>query len=217
MDLVVGTRYCVDLPGHGTCEVSSRNGPRVFLGVPATLTPRQQMDLDQWLVWLADHSMFVTRLERAQYSDDPWETLNRIVASTDGVVLLGFRQLDARGSVERPGTDEESVAVGWRTSPWLQIEAGMSTALGLPVLVAPEAGVAEGVFSTNAWRGRVEGTGLRPAGVTGMRWLEAVHKRWVARIKPSCRDRGLPASRLQCPRGPRIDGSVGTWTPACHL
>lgn len=165
--------------------MTSQDGPGVFLGVPAILTPRQQMDVDLWLVWLVDHSMFVRRVEREAYSDDPWEALTRVIASTDGVVLLGFRQLDGSSPMRRPGTDEEPSATDWRTSPWLQIEAGMATALGLPVLVAPEPGVAEGVFSNDVWQGSVEGTQLRQPGATRKRWLKAVHRHWVARTESS--------------------------------
>jgi hypothetical protein len=143
------------------------------------------MDLDQWLGWLVDHSMFVMRVERDAYSDNPWEALPRVIASTDGVVLLGFQQRDVSNPTRRQGTDEEAPAADWRTSPWLQIEAGVATALGLPVLVAPEAGVAEGVFSNDVWQGSVEGTQLRQPGVTGKRWLRAVHRHWVARTKSS--------------------------------
>jgi len=40
----------------------------------------------------------------------------------------------------------------------MQIEAGMAIVSGIPVLVAPEAGVCEGVFARENWIGNVFGT-----------------------------------------------------------
>jgi hypothetical protein len=151
--------------------------PRVFLGVPAVLSARQQEILEKWLVWLRQQGLGIVRLERSHYGTDPWTTLARLLASTEGVVLLGFGQLDTRRSTWRPGTIEEAPANDWWASSWLQVEAGMAVGLGLPVLAAPEHGVAEGAFHPDVWVGLVSGTPLTPAGTPDNSWIDAVRRR----------------------------------------
>ncbi len=153
----------------------------VFLGVPAVLTARQQPYLEQWLGWLEDQALEVVRLKRGAYGHDPWLTLTELLSHTDGLVLLGLRQLDARLAIWRPYTKEEAHAAGWWTSAWLNVEAGMAVALGLPVLVAPDEGVEEGVFSSDVWSGHVHGTALSSPGEARIKWLELVRKHWVSR------------------------------------
>jgi hypothetical protein len=70
---------------------------------------------------------------------------------------------------------------GWWTSSWLHLEAGMAVALGLPVLVAADAGVEEGVFSSDVWSGQVHGTALSSPGEAAIEWLELVRRHWTLR------------------------------------
>ncbi|MGI5438867.1 hypothetical protein ACQEV4_16045 [Streptomyces shenzhenensis] len=153
----------------------SDTGPvRVFLGAPSILTPGQQTILERWVGWLERQPFQVVRLGRDGHGDDPWHTLSRLLAQVDGIVLLGFRQLHALDAVWRPDTGEESRSARWWTSPWLQLEAGMAVALSLPVLVAPEDDVAEGVFQPETWNGQVRGTRLSTPGTGTGDWLDAV-------------------------------------------
>lgn len=153
----------------------------VFLGVPAVLTARQQPYLEQWLRWLEDQDLEVVRLERNSYGRDPWLTLTNLLSHTDGAVLLGFRQLDARTAIWRPYTKEEARAVGWWTSGWLNVEAGMAVALGLPLLVAPDEEVTEGAFSSEVWNGHVHGTTLGSPGEARIKWLNLVREHGISR------------------------------------
>lgn len=162
-------------------KMSDTGFARVFLGAPSILTPDQQTKLGQWVAWLERQSFRVVRLGRDSHGEDPWRTLPRLLSHVDGVVLLGFRQLDARESVWRPDTEEEAPSSSWWTSPWLQLEAGMAVASTLPVLVAPEAGVEEGVFNPDVWKGQVSGTELSTPGTATGDWLGAVQKRWERR------------------------------------
>lgn len=156
--------------------MNDSTSPRVFAGVPAIITARQQRYLDRWLGWLEDQALDVVRLERGSYGSDPWLRLTELLSRVDGVALLGFRQLDARAAIWRPATSEEASAPGWWTSPWLHAEAGIAVGLGLPVLAAPDDGVTEGVFSPDAWRGRVHGTALTSPDETRAAWLELVRE-----------------------------------------
>jgi len=162
---------------------------RVFLGVPTVLTARQQPYLEQWLGWLKDQNLDVVRLERGAYGQDPWRTLKGLLSQADGVVLLGFRQLDARTATWRPHTKEETHSTDWWTSPWLHVEAGMAVMSGLPLLVAADEGVEEGVFNPKVRDNQVHGTALSSPGKVGMEWLELVQRRWMLLKRSS---RSLP-------------------------
>ena len=165
----------------------------VFLGAPTVLTAKQQPYQEQWLEWLENHNLDVVRLQRGAYGKDPWRTLKGLLSQTDGVVLLGFRQLDARTATWRPHTKEETHSADWWTSPWLHFEAGMAVMSGLPLLVAADEGVEEGVFHPNAWDNQVHGTVLSSPGNVGMEWIELVQRRWILRKRSS---RSLPDSGL---------------------
>ena len=166
-------------------KMSATEIPRVFLGTPSLLTPEQQSELERWVAWLERRPCDVVRLGRDSYGDDPWRVLTRLLSHADGVLLLGFRQLDARTAVWRPDTKEEAPSAAWWTSPWLQLEAGMAVALGLPVLVAPEAEVEDGAFHPDVWGTHVNGTALGDApGATADDWLKAVRAHWTRRTTP---------------------------------
>ena len=56
----------------------------------------------------------------------------------------------------------------------------MAVALGLPVLVAPDEGVEEGVFSPDVWNKQVHCAVLKSPGKAGMEWLELVREHWIS-------------------------------------
>jgi hypothetical protein len=161
------------------------NSASVFLGVPAVITRQQQSQLERWLSWLEEQALEVVRLKRSAYEANPWPKLTHLLTPVDGVVLLGFRQLDVHEAIWRPHTEEEERPAGWWTTPWLQLEAGMAIGLGLPVLVAPDEGVREGVFSPGAWSTQVHGTALSSPGEAALDWLELVRKHQIARTQSS--------------------------------
>ncbi|MEV6116459.1 hypothetical protein AB0L59_29300 [Streptomyces sp. NPDC052109] len=140
------------------------------------LTAEQEPERERWVAWIERQGCEVVRLSRDAYGEDPWRALARLFWEVDGVVLLGFRQLDARNAVWRPDTKEEHASAGWWTTPWLHIEAGMAVALGLPVLVAPETDVEDGVFHPDVWGTQVNGTELSPPGTGAADWLNAVRE-----------------------------------------
>jgi hypothetical protein len=73
--------------------------------------------------------------------------IRRVMAECDGIVVLGFRQLEISAGMWRAGTDEELMTAGVaQATPWNQIEAGLATGLGLPAFLVRETGVKGGVF-----------------------------------------------------------------------
>lgn len=153
--------------------------PRVFVSRPAALTEEQDLRYRSWLGNLAALGFEPATLDRASYETVPWEQLRTLVREADGSLILGFRQLRVDGGLWRPGTAESGVAARWWGTPWSQIEAGLALMAGLPVLVAPEDGVIEGVFRPDTWGGTLFGVseesapGASDAAVT--EWAQAVN------------------------------------------
>jgi hypothetical protein len=148
----------------------------VFVSEPTELSSRQRVMSAQWHQRLTGSGFDVLRLGRDRYQNDPW----RVVLDTaDGVLVLGFRQLVIDSAVWRADTAERAAVddASW-TSPWMQIETGMALAAGLPVLVAAESDVREGVFARDTWTGRLAGTSLEaPCPHVVHRWASTITAR----------------------------------------
>lgn len=134
--------------------------PRVFVSRPAVLSQEQDLRCQRWLRHLGLLGFEPFALDRGCYDAVPWDQLRAAVREADGVLVLGFRQLHVNQGVWRPETSECRAAARWWGTPWNQIEAGLALTAPLPVLVAPEDGVAEGVFCPAAWGGNLFGVNL---------------------------------------------------------
>jgi hypothetical protein len=164
--------------------------PLVFVSAPSCLAADQRVLLERWTSSLVESGLTLEYLTRSEYEPNPWEQLRSILNGVDALLVCGFRQLHVSSGSWRPGTsEEEPVAARQWTSPWLQIETGMAAMLGLPVLVAPERGIAEGVFRPGAWNAAVSVYGSPlddgPAAPEVVRWRAAVDSRFASRrIRP---------------------------------
>jgi hypothetical protein len=76
-------------------------------------------------------------------------------------------------------TDEAAAPAHWWPTPWNDLEAGLAIMASIPVLVAAEEGIQEGVFSSDTWGGNVRGcrlsADLEPIPAPVAAWAEAVH------------------------------------------
>jgi hypothetical protein len=148
-----------------------------LLCAPSVRTEAQQASYDLWCASLESMDFRVEMLRRADYLESPWEQLMHLLERVDGVVVLGFRQMDIRHGLWRGGTAEmEPVSAVW-TSPWMHVEAGMASASNKPVLAAPERGVREGVFAQHNWIANVFGSDVENPRSPGVeRWAAAVRQ-----------------------------------------
>jgi hypothetical protein len=131
--------------------------PGVFVSRPALLTGSQQALDRAWSVGIATLGFAEIAIAREAYAPLPWEQLRGAIREADGALILGFRQLSVGAGLWRTGTPDEASANGWYPTPWNQLEAGLAIMAGLPVLVAPEEGVVDGVFSSDILGGSVHG------------------------------------------------------------
>jgi hypothetical protein len=134
--------------------------PRVFVSRPAVLSREQNAHLQEWLRQLKLLKFDSVTLDRDSYDVPPWDQICGGIKKADGLLVLGFRQLHVSEGLWRPGTIDSRDAALWWATPWNHIEAGFGLMAGVPVLVAHEAGVTEGVFSRDAWGGDLFGVRL---------------------------------------------------------
>lgn len=132
--------------------------PRVFLCEPSGLNATQRCISDQWHERLFGLGFDVDRLRSEDYESNPWSGLVGHIHQAQGVLVLGFGQLFVSAGTWRRGSEQERSLVATWTSPWLQLEAGIALGAGVPVLVARESGVCEGVFASETWTGPLRGT-----------------------------------------------------------
>jgi hypothetical protein len=182
--------------------------PLVFLSKPGVLNPPQNAALYRTLRALGASGLRVFRLDRDQYSPLPWHQLRELIGRADAAVVMGFRQMSVTTGAWRADTVEAAPALGWYPTAWNQLEAGLAVMASLPVLVVPEAGINDGVFSADVWGGGVYGLGhasLNQLPDFSQQaygdWLEAVHQNATRKCQP-LRSRRRGARRLNAANHP---------------
>lgn len=152
--------------------------PTILVCAPSVRTASQQAVYQTWCESLEARDFRVRALHRRDYATDPWEQLTRLMKDADGVVVLGFRQMEIREGRWRNGTPElKTVRAAW-TSPWMHVEAGMAIASDKPVLAVPERGISEGVFAPHNWTTNLIGCPADDHGSFEVeRWAAAVRSR----------------------------------------
>lgn len=158
--------------------------PQVFVSRPAVLSCTQTATYERVVHRLTSLEIAPLYLERREYRRVPWEQLRDAIGRVDGAVVLGFRQMVVNDGWWRTGTTEVRSAAGEYPTAWNHLEAGLAVMAEVPVLVLPEAGVADGVFSGDVWGGDVYGVraacledGVDLANLTFRNWVRAVRRR----------------------------------------
>jgi len=121
----------------------------VFVSCPTTLRSDQQK-MRLHITRILDRLGLEPRaLGRSDYpSEFPLREVLVIAKKCSGAVVLGFHQSVCTGLEIRPGTKKAKLIRGKSYFPtaWNNLEAGVTFALGLPVLVFREEGVSDGIF-----------------------------------------------------------------------
>jgi hypothetical protein len=133
------------------------SAPRVFISRPNCLTDVQRALEREWWAGIESLGFVPSAISRDEYQDVPWDQLRSRIGVANGAVVLGFRDMRVKAGVRRPATPEERMADGWYSTPWNHLEAGLAIMKRVPVLVAPEEGVADGIFASDVWRGVAHG------------------------------------------------------------
>jgi hypothetical protein len=149
----------------------------VLVCAPSVRTQPQQATYDAWCESLRGRKFHIRALRREHYAKSPWHQLADLMRHVDGVVLLGFRQMEISAGLWRGGTSETAAVNTVWTSPWMQVEGGMAIASELPVLAVAERGVCEGIFAPENWTANVFGCAADDrASRAAAQWAVAVRR-----------------------------------------
>ncbi|MDQ6915551.1 MAG: hypothetical protein M3155_07045 [Actinomycetota bacterium] len=136
------------------------SAPRVFISRPNVLTNAQRALEREWSAGIESLGFVPSAITRDEYQDVPWDQLSSRIGAANGAVILGLRDMHVEAGVRRPATPEERTAEGWYSTPWNHLEAGLAIMTQLPVLVAPEDGIADGIFASDVCTGVVRRVGI---------------------------------------------------------
>lgn len=129
----------------------------VFISKPGCVSYQQQHSITVLLERLESEGLRPYSLARSDYpTSGALGEVQRMMSGCAGAVIFGFKELEVRQGVWRSGTAEETeVQARSLSTPWNQIEAGMASMLGLPLLVISQEDVTGGVFETTSVEDRV--------------------------------------------------------------
>jgi hypothetical protein len=91
----------------------------------------------------------ISSLGSKQYSNKaPLLGVHELMNDCEGVVILGLKQIIVQQCIEKEGTDKEDRERKgfFLPTPWNHLEAGIASALNLPLLIIREKGVEGGIF-----------------------------------------------------------------------
>jgi hypothetical protein len=124
-------------------------------------------------------------LGRSDYPTDlPLREVHLLAHHCAGGVILGFEQIYAEKGVRRRGTAEEKRVTAIRVpTAWNHLEAGILFALGLPLLVFREDGVADGIFDHGVSDVFVHRMPASTLALKERKTLSAVFQKWQAAVR----------------------------------
>lgn len=121
----------------------------VFLSVGGTANETQERFVSELERRLRAEGLIPHTVGRNTFSSDaPLKTVEELMSRCDGTIVLALeRTFLAKGTEKRGGDKERELEAVSFATPWNQIEAAMSYANGLPLLVIVEEGLkAEGLL-----------------------------------------------------------------------
>ncbi len=115
----------------------------VFVSVGATATKEQEAFVQAVEDRLRSEGLIPHTVGRNTFSSDaPLKTVNELLDRCSGTVVIALeRSYFAAGIEKRGGAEEKSLSDITLPTPWNQIEAAMSYARGLPLMVIVESGL----------------------------------------------------------------------------
>ena len=156
----------------------------VFLSKPNALNAEQSAFCNRLQEILSERGLRARTLGETDYPNEaPVAAVKTVLRDCDGAIILGLAQLRVGHGVLKAGTEAEKSAAGtiWPTA-WNHIEAGMAFAMGVPLLVIREDGVAGGVFDVGSTDRFVHQAPMSADWLAGPRFLQPFND-WLEELR----------------------------------
>lgn len=131
--------------------VVNKNPKTIFFSMPSVMTKSEELLTKEYKRILEMRKCNVIYYIKDNYPK--YGQFNRVresIRKSSGVIAFGFKQINIAEGYYRPNTSsEKKLSSCWMSTPWSDIEVGMSLMLGLPVLMVHDGEVKQGVFDDN--------------------------------------------------------------------
>ena len=164
----------------------------VFVSMPSALSKSQGLAQRMILGELGHHGLESRTLGETDYPTNyPLREILTLAKHCSGGVILGFSQFHAQSGTWKRGTPYRSTtkSVVFPT-PWNQLEAGILFALGVPLLVFREDGIAGGVFDNGVTDLFVHPMPKPDAEYQERKALREVFAKWGSQVRAHYYDEG---------------------------
>lgn len=132
-------------------SVVIKNPKTIFFSMPSVMTKSEELIIKEYKRILESRKYNVVYYIKDNYPK--YGQFNRVresIRKSSGVIAFGFKQINIAEGYYRPNTNnEKKLSSCWMSTPWSDIEVGMSLMLGLPVLLVHDGEVTQGVFDDN--------------------------------------------------------------------
>jgi hypothetical protein len=142
----------------------------VFLSRPTSVNKQQARFYLKLERTLQNKGLKIRCLGTKDFSNQaPLLAVKRIMSECQGAIILGLKQIHVHDAILKEGTPKElQISDIFFPTPWNNIEAGMSFALGIPMLIICEDGVEGGIFD----RG-ISDRYIHHVNISSVNWLES--------------------------------------------
>ena len=125
-----------------------RTNKIVFVSCLGALSPKQSDYLNSLVLRLQRKNVLIKRYTRDEYrKSGQIGGIRNEMCKCRGVIIIGFKHIIVNSGVIRPASiDKQLVENEWLSAPWNSIEAGIATALGLPLLIIKDRSINDGIF-----------------------------------------------------------------------
>lgn len=120
----------------------------VFFSMPGYMSKNDEMTVLAYHNYLKELGFDVIYYNRDTYPR--FGQLSQIKAAIEkcaAMVAFGTRQTFIKDGIYRPGMNgEHKITDSWLSTPWNEVEVGMATMAGIPILLVKDDDIADGIF-----------------------------------------------------------------------
>lgn len=170
-------------------KIEEQHSLMVFVSKPSALNLQQSLFCSALLAILNARGVKARILGETDYSDlAPLLAVQELMSECDGAIILGMKQIYISECIEKLGTNRERKRNNiFMPTSWNQLEAGMASLTGLPMLILCEDGIEDGIFDP-----KVSGYYIHHIDISNQKlsidWLTSeqfgqTFKKWLARVQ----------------------------------
>lgn len=138
-------KYMLDDPVTTNVSQSDR---AIFFSMPGNMTKSDEMTVlafRQYIIKLGFEVIYYTRDTYPRFGQ--LSQIKSAIEKCCAMVAFGTKQTFIKEGVYRPGMNgERSLKDCWISTPWNEVEVGMASMIGLPILLVKDPKIEDGIF-----------------------------------------------------------------------